>query len=70
LDKTGESLDQAEFTKYVVDAEKKFDLNLVVKANVLKRRQNELKIEMKVLQNQIEHVTCYVSLIFFAFMLL
>jgi len=36
LAKTCESLDQ-EFTKYVVEAENKFDMNLVVKANALKR---------------------------------
>ena len=43
-----------EFTRYVAEVEKQADITLVIKANVLKRRQTDLKTEVKDLQDQIE----------------
>ena len=43
-----------EFTRYVTEVEKQVDLTLLIKANVLKRRQNELKTEVGDIQDQIE----------------
>ena len=43
-----------EFTRYVTEVEKQVDLTLLIKANVLKRRQNELKTEAGDIQDQIE----------------
>ena len=64
LIRTCESLEK-DSTKYSFEAETKSDFEawkLLVKANTLKRRQNELKIEVKGLQDEIEQKRCKRSL--------
>ena len=62
--RTCESLEK-DSTKYSFGAERKPDFEarkLLEKANTLKRRQNELKVEVKGLQDEIEQKWCKRSL--------